>query len=322
MRATVVALVLLGWATVPVAGQASVRTAVDTTVVTVGDRIRLTVSVDHPSSARVSLPDSLALAPFEVVDVRAEGEPASGGEGTSTWTITLAAFELGELEVPSFPVEVTAQSGTVDSLTTDAWGIQVVSVGADETGDLRDIRGPLGIPISGWIVALWVLVPLLVAAALYLLVRRLRPGEREAVRAALGPLPRPPHEVALEALAALEAASMLEEGRVKEYHIAASDILRTYVEDRFRVDALEMTTREVLEGLERAGADRGFRAGLRDFLDACDLVKFAKVRPDSGSSRATLALGRRIVLESVPAAPAPAEVPAAGPVGAASEGTS
>jgi len=321
LRAAVAALVLLGWAAVPAAGQAGVRTAVDTTVVTVGDRITLTVSVDHPSSARVSLPDSLALAPFEVLDVQAEGEPASGGPETSTWTITLAAFELGALEIPSFPIEITAQDGAIDTLTTDAWAIRVVSVGADETGELRDIRGPLGIPISGWIVALWVLVPLLVVAALYLLARRLRPRKREVVRAALGPLPRPPHEVALEALAALEATSMLDDGHVKQYHIAASDILRTYVEDRFRVDALEMTTREVLEGLERAGADPRFRAGLRDFLDACDLVKFAKVRPGAGSSRATLALGRRIILESVPVASAPREDAVPGPVGAAPEGT-
>jgi hypothetical protein len=94
---------------------------------------------------------------------------------------------------------------------------------------------------------------------------------------------------------------------VKEYHIAASDILRTYVEARFRVEALEMTTREVLDGLGRVGAGSRFLEGLRTFLEACDLVKFAKARPDVAASRATTALGVELVRESaaVPAAASP-----------------
>jgi hypothetical protein len=123
--------------------------------------------------------------------------------------------------------------------------------------------------------------------------------------------------VALQALAALEASPLLERGQVKEYHIAASDILRTYVEERFRVEALEMTTREVLEGLSEVGADAAFRVGLRTFLEACDLVKFAKARPGEARSREALALARRIILESVPSESplAPALAPA--PAGAA-----
>ena len=293
-------------AVVPAGAQSRVRAQLDTTVVTVGDRITMTVSVDHPASSRARLPDSLSLAPFEVLGARAEPVAAVDGGARSAWTLTLAAFELGELEVPSIPVEVVADDGSAEVLPTDPWGVEVVSVGADESGDIRDIRGPLGIPIGSWTLALWVLLPLLLAAVLYVLVRRLRPRKQEMPRPALGALARPPHEVALEALAALEASTLLGEGRVKDYHIGASDILRTYVEERFRVDALEMTTREVLDGLARAGIDASFREGLRDFLDACDLVKFAKATPNEATSRATLELGRRIVMESVPASVAPA----------------
>jgi len=136
-------------------------------------------------------------------------------------------------------------------------------------------------------------------------VKRLRPKGEDKASPALGELPRPPHEVALEALAALEASGLLERGQVKEYHITASDILRTYVEARFRVDALEMTTREVLDGLSAVGADPQLRVGLRTFLEACDLVKFAKARPDAEASKSALELARRIIKESVPA-PRPA----------------
>jgi hypothetical protein len=92
---------------------------------------------------------------------------------------------------------------------------------------------------------------------------------------------------------------------VKEYHIRASEILRTYVERRFRVDALEMTTFEVVRALDAAGVDASFREGLRSFLDQCDLVKFAKARPDAPSSAAVVQLGRRLVEDTIPAVPVP-----------------
>lgn len=286
-----------------VAAQERITTAVDTAIVTVGDRITLTISVDHPAGAQVRLSDSVVVAPFEVIEARTLPARTTDEGVRSTFELTLTAFELGELEIPPVPIELVGADGSIERLESERYAIEVVSVGADESGEIRDIRGPLGIPISSWIIALWVLVPLLVAALLYVLARRLRPrrGE-EGARPALGPLPRPAHEVALEALAELEASPLLEQGQVKEYHIAASDILRTYVEARFRVEALEMTTREVLSGLSAAGVDASFRVGLRTFLGACDMVKFAKVRPGEGDSRAALELGRRIILESAPTA--------------------
>lgn len=292
-------VLLLTAAASPASAQSTVRSEVDTTVVTVGDRVSLTITVDHPSGAQASLPDSLDVGPFEVLDASALPVETTEEGARSTFELTLTAFELGDLEIPPVPVEVVAGDGSVETLETDRFGVEVVSVGTDETGDIRDIHGPLGIPISSWMLALWVLIPLVIAALLYFLVRRLRSGAEETRRPALGSLGRPPHEVALEALAALEASRLLERGRVKEYHVAASDILRTYVEERFRVQALEMTTREVLDGLEAVGVDASFRVGLRTFLEACDLVKFAKARPGADESRAALELGRRIVSESV-----------------------
>jgi hypothetical protein len=291
----------------PLRAQSRLATTVDTTVVTVGDRLTMTVSVDHPAGSSAELPDSLALAPFEVLGVEPLPGEAVGDGVRSGWKLTLTAFELGDLEIPSFPVTVVGGDASVDSLSTDPYGIRVESVGADETGDIRDIRGPLGIPMARWILAMWLVLPWLALSVLYFLAKRLRPRGKDVPRPALGELARPAHEVAIEALEALERSGLLERGQVKEYHIAASDILRTYVEARFRVEALEMTTREVLDGLGRVGAGSRFLEGLRTFLEACDLVKFAKARPDVAASRATTALGVELVRESaaVPAAASP-----------------
>ena len=189
-------------------------------------------------------------------------------------------------------------------------GIEVVSVGADETGDIRDIRGPLGMPLGVMRLVLGALLLLVVAALLYAVARRLWSRGDQPARPTPGPLMRPAHELALEALDALEESSLLERGQVKEYHIEASDILRTYVERHFRVTALEMTTHEVLVALQHAGVEEPFTRGLREFLETCDRVKFAKVRPDPAACRVLLEDGRALVLATAPR-PTRNEVPAA-----------
>jgi len=66
----------------------------------------------------------------------------------------------------------------------------------------------------------------------------------------------------------------------KPFVIAVSDTTRTYLEERFQFRAPERTTEEFLR--ELAGTKLLLpdqKAGLGDFLAACDLVKFAKYEP-------------------------------------------
>jgi hypothetical protein len=283
----------------PVEGQSRLRSEVDTTLITVGDRITLTVEVEHGADASVVWPDSMDLSPFEVLGARLRSTTTEGDRATSVADFSLTAFELGALEVPSFEVELLRADGEREVLRTDRFGIEVSSVGADETGDIREIRGPLAIPISPARVAVWALLLMALGAALWAALRRWKDSRVPAAPVELAPPPRPAHEVALEALERLAASPLLERGEVKEFHIEASEILRRYVEAVFLVPALEMTTGEIMGGLERAEAPGEARLRLRRLLDQCDLVKFAKVRPDADGSRAVVDLGREIVELSI-----------------------
>lgn len=307
--AITLAATLMLWGPAPAAAQdARVTTEVDTTLVTVGDRIRLSVAVDHAAGAQVVWPDSIDLAPFEVLAAEVVPPVTRSGRSRSGLVLTLAAFELGELEIPSFEFSVDGPGDVTQSLSSDRFGVEVVSVGQDESGDIRDIRGPLSIPVGIMTIAIWLLALLVLALLGWWLTRRWRnrPSAPDPVPALP---PRSADEVALEALARIEASDLLTRGEVKEYHIAVSDVLRRYVEARFEVPALEMTTAEVMGGLARVGVADGVRDGLRRFLDPCDLVKFAKVRPDAEASRAVLELGRELVRASGPAPAGPAQTP-------------
>jgi hypothetical protein len=279
-----------------------VRSDVDTTSITVGDRLGLTVEVTHDATASVQWPDSLDLSPFELLSVDV-GSPTSNDAGTtSTARYTLTAFELGELEIPSFDVTIMASDGTATTVPTDRFGIEVLSVGADQGGDIREIRGPLSIPVAVIRVLLWALGLMALGAALYALARRYRRRGGGEPAPDPGPPPRPAHELALEALQRLEASPMLARGQIKEYHVELSDILRRYVEACYRVPAMEMTTREIEERLRRVDVDGSFGEGLRRILHQCDLAKFAKARPDAERSFEALRSARELVTSSAAAA--------------------
>lgn len=270
--------------------QSRVVMDVDTTIVHLGDPVSVRLTVAHPPGWAVQWPDSLDATPFEVLsyDVTAPTEAR----------LVLAGFELGDLEVPSLRIPLSGPEGAADTLVTDPFGIGVVSVGLDESGDIREIRGPLSIARSWWSVALWLALAAVAAGGVAYAWRRRRSQPSIAPPGPPLPPPRPRHEAALAALAALESSRLLERGRVKEYHVRVSEIVRAYVEGQLEVPAMEMTTREVVDGLRRAALGVPLCDDFRSFLERCDLVKFAKLQPAADDSRALLALARDLVKQT------------------------
>ena len=295
------AALLVAFAPVTLRAQAPrIFTELDTALVSVGDRMAFTVRVEHDSDAIVVWPDSLDLGSVEVLGAEDLRPGAEGGRTITGARFTLAAFELGDLEIPSFEIRVEAPDGSSTTLSTDAYVITVQSVGLDEGGDIRAIRGPLGIPLSVIYVLPWVLLLALLGGLGYWLWAKRRPVEAGPRRSVA--IPRFPHEDAYDALARLEASDLLERGKIKEYHILASEIIRTYVEGRFGVYALEMTTGEVVEGLRGSDVPEDDVEAFDVFASRCDLVKFARLRPASDACRDILEAARAFVAQTQPRA--------------------
>ena len=119
-------------------------------------------------------------------------------------------------------------------------------------------------------VALMVLVAVLAAALLWAL------GSRLAFARKIRRMT--PRERALRELAMLLDRSLPEQGLFKDFYIELTLVVRRYIERRHGIRAPEQTTEEFLAA---AAAHPGFRAeavqGLKAFLGAADLVKFAGV---------------------------------------------
>lgn len=88
-----------------------------------------------------------------------------------------------------------------------------------------------------------------------------------------------PEESALESLNLLREMKLAEKGMVKEYYIRLSDIIRRYIENKHGISALDRTTWELYREMRTKKTDRVRADKIKDFLEECDLVKFAKYAP-------------------------------------------
>lgn len=281
--------------------RASVEAHADVAVISLGDRVALTILVEHAASEVVFWPELAdTLGSFEVLGSSDGPLAAIDGRQTSVRRYELTTFELGELEIPALEIAI-ADSGETEPrlLTTEPIPIVVESVGIDESGDIRTVKAPLEIP-RNWLLFLpWVLLIAGGAALAYWVYRHYRARKKTHQQYVIPAAPpRPPHEIAHEALDRLEAKRLLERGEIKQYFIEVSEIIRTYIEGRYPIDALEMTSHEVLQELKRNGLDPEVYDLFPPFFSRADLVKFAKHRPGPEKSKEMIPKARLLVDET------------------------
>lgn len=154
--------------------------------------------------------------------------------------------------------------------------------------DLRDIAPPVDVfPYPPWMVAVAALLAALVLGAiLYAIVRHLRNRPP--------PLPPSPQSIALRELRALQ--QRVKHSTPYDFSIAVSDVLRRYVSAEYRVHAVEQTSPEFLAAIANSVKfSEHERQQLAEFLERCDLIKFARIDADSGDSERLIESAFRFV---------------------------
>lgn len=192
---------------------------------------------------------------------------------------TITAWQEGFLPVPPIGFTVIMQGDTA-RIETPAALLEVHSIGIDPQGDIKDIRGILRLPVG--LRDLWVYLVGLLAVGLlaWWLKRYFRKPEKPMKAPAKKEKPRiPAHIAALSSLEGLKEKKLWQTGRVKLFHSELSRIVRIYLRDRFALDALEMTTTEIMTALPNSVEDGSLREKLRQILEQADLVKFARHQP-------------------------------------------
>ncbi len=265
----------------------------------VAEPIELKLEVRSANGVDVTLPDAKdkTLGPFEIADMRDLPDmPSPDGKGR-IWTriYTLVSLRGGELTIPAMTVKFTdrrkSAKGICAEISSKPIDLKIVSVlkGKADPAKFRDIKPPVELPPQPsyfwvWLTTGGVIVLLLGWVAVRLILRARKQRVLRADRWALSRLAR--------------LGELIEAGQIELFYIKLSDIVRQYIERRFRIHAPKQTTREFLAMAQEHPRVAKYRDDIGQCLQAADMVKFARYRPDRGQSDEAMEKARRFIIAS------------------------
>lgn len=280
-------------------GPLRVRSRAWPTKVTLGDEIKLMIKVDRPRGYSISPPTvKTPVPPFEIKSVDVSSYREDARSVSQTYSIKLTVFQLGDLQIPPLAISYKDAGSRSAQEWTDPIKIKVSGIikGSKEKVDIRPIKGPISLDMRRLrdltLLVLAFLLTLFLIIKVILRRRHKRPLDPESLK--------PAHERAILELGRLEAAALLGGGKVKEFYSELADILRRYLDRRFQMETLELTTFEILKNLKDKEFDAGLIEKIKELLENSDLAKFAKYLPPRTAAEQMTALLKDVVEKTIP----------------------
>ncbi|HEU0004712.1 MAG TPA: BatD family protein [Terriglobia bacterium] len=275
--------------------KAQLKTSVDATTVTIGDVVTVKLSVKHPETLKIAFPpvgtslgewtvrSSKPLAPTKLAD----------GSVEDTLELQLAAYKTGDFEIPALNVETVKTSGEKEVFASEPIKIAVQSVLTGNQDTLKDLKPQAEIE-ADYKPFLFLLAAL--ASAAYLVYRLVQYFKRRK----RAPIPKPgrvrsAEEIAREAIERLLARKLVEQGHLKQFYLELSEIIKRFLGSKLGVHSLERTTEEFTRDLRAVSVPSAEYRMIREFLEDCDLVKFAKYRPGAEEVEQIIARARAMI---------------------------
>jgi hypothetical protein len=242
--------------------------------VRVGDIITLDIFIKHKSGFSLYLPDSIDLTPFDIIGTDVKPMKKEGGTFSHA-TFKVAIYKVGVFSIPNINFLLKSDVERIEVATPER-KLEVVSTLKGSGNALLDIYPPVDIRQSylQFLVYVWVISFLLIVFT----VIHFRKKKKQARLAALKAKPKPkkdPRKAANALLQKIFAGSMLKKLTDKEICENVSFTVKYFLREKFEIDALEMTSYELLKLLEDMRIDNDYLATLYKLLLKCDLVKFA-----------------------------------------------
>ena len=202
--------------------------------------------------------------------------------------LTLTSFDTGYVYVPE--ISVSYSTSILDSirhsLYTDEIEIYVTTVAVDTTQAFRQIKGVVRQGLTAKEVFPWAGAFLALAGLAFLIYYLSKRKKTVDTPAEEKKKPVIPAIVTARAkLAEMKDGEMWNSTMTKDYYTDLTDIAREYLEGQFEIDAVEMTTDEIMEEVDALNLNQAVKDKLRDTLVTADFVKFAKAQPSAQQNK-------------------------------------
>jgi hypothetical protein len=259
----------------------------DTNRIRIGEQIKLELKINYDKN-RInkkivwpSVNDTIRKE-IDVISKTNPKEIPSKEKSSATFvqTLQLTSFDSGFWVIPPFKFKVEGDSNAIAE--TEALLIEVQTVPTDTAeASIKDIKPIMEekwdwrayLPLLYWGIGILAILTLAVYIGYRYAKSRKKKPEIKVIPG------EPPHVTALRELNAVKETKIWKEGKFKEYYTSITEILRRYLEGRFGVAAMELTTEEIIQVMRSLVIDEESKRKMKQLLELSDYVKFAKATP-------------------------------------------
>ena len=255
-----------------------VEQKIDSIGIFIGQQAHVTVTVTAGDNALVVFPvwkpQTFLVPGVELLAIESDSADADNGQKSCTRRLTITSFDENLYALPPVEVKVDGKPYKSEQLALKVVTMDVDTLHPNEFFPPKDVQDN---PFlwSEWSSLLWLslLIVALCALGIWL---QLRLKANKPIITSIRIIKKIlPHQRAMKAIEEIKAEHMTTSDDPKEYYTRLTDTLRQYINERFGFNAMEMTTSEIIDNLQKSG-DQTMIGELKDLFETADLVKFAK----------------------------------------------
>lgn len=276
--------------------------SIDSAAILIGEQtvLHLTVTADQDRPVQVIIPNDTLMAGVELLNLsKADSTQIENNRLVIKQDLLITSFDSALYLLP--PLKVIDGVDTVYSNQV-ALKVSTLPVNAEnpeEYFDIKQVWKPPFVWADYLPILLGILLVLLLAAVTWYGWKRWKEQKSLIPFKKEGPK-LPPHEQAIKELDAIKEQKLWQQGLNKAYYTQITETLRRYIDGRFGINAMEMTSGEILDLIRQNDEAKPLCENLRQILSLADFVKFAKMNPLPDENDLSLANAYRFVEQTKP----------------------
>ena len=267
----------------------NINAALDSTKIRIGEQVKLDLYVSYSAkqnNLKIQWPniadtitDKIEVISVSVIDTTSP-DKSNPDIIQQHQQITISAYDSGYFAIPGFKFFINNDS--TNAFYSQSLFLEVHTVPTDSSiTKTKDIKPPFAEAFNWkwyskyfyWGFSLLVIIILIILITIYF-------TKKNKIVVLKSEKPKiPAHIIALQSLEKIKNEQIWKEEKTKEYYSSISDTIRLYIEERFKVNALESTTAEIMKAFRSQVVDKESKDKLQQLLMLSDLVKFAKQFP-------------------------------------------
>lgn len=278
--------------------QVEVHAVLDSSKIRIGEQTKLDIYLSYDASAQKNLDivwplieDTLKKG-IEVVNVTKIDTTIPDKTKPNIIQhhiqLTVTSFDSGAYYIA--PFKFVLNKDTANPLLTEPLLLEVNTVPTDTSiTKTKDIKPPYDEPFDWKWYINYLYYGLAILAFVIILILVIRKLNKKKPQEVIIEKPRTPaHVTALASLEKIKEEAIWKDNKVKEYYSSIADTVRLYIEERFHINALELTSEEIIKVFKSQVVDSESKLKLSQILTLSDFVKFAKQIPIEAEHTLTL----------------------------------